>query len=1589
MAQTKTTLSNEQIEQFLQGSDPEKYIVAVESEYHTNNVTLVINDPVKGKHQRVAHYEPFIWFKEDVTKLMYGGSRMKIIEARDKYGVTFKKLRTHNDEGFVPPRMENGYKFIAKCSQSYNRLISFFKDGGIDVFDKENYKMFVLFSPTEQFLIQSGKRLFKGIDDYSDLHRFQFDLETEGLFASKHAITQIGVRDNRGIEHILESIGNTLSDKRDSERENIAKFFRIIDMIKPDIIAGYNSENFDWPYLFDRAERLGMDITELAITLNRISKIKRKSATLKLGSEIEHYNQTHMYGYNILDISHAVRRAMAINSEIKSWGLKYITQYSEIAKPNRVYVAGDKISLIWADKVNQYAFNNTNGDWYKITEKANLKPNYVITTGAYIVQRYLCDDLWETEQIDNLFNQASFLISKILPTTFMRSSTMGTAGQWKLIMSAWSYQNGLAIPETQQKREFTGGLSRLLEIGYAKDVAKLDYAALYPKIQLTWGIFPDLDISGVMRGILTYVVDTRDHFKNLTGSEKKKANKLSDELKKNRSNMTPSEISEVEAKIAEYKSLSNLYDKKQLPLKILANSWFGSYGAPYIFNWGDTDSAEETTCRGRQALRLMVRHFTEKHGFKPLVGDSVTFDTPIYLRNPNNNSIDIIPICELFNEDSKHLDADKLRDYEDKKIEVLTRSGWKKLKYVYRHETNKKIHRVTTKDRLLNVTEDHSLFQNNIEVKPSELKRGDTIDTYEIPSNVDDRISISLDSAYLYGFFLGDGSALCSKRNVNYVSKKTGETKMYKSKRSDWKISNTRLDHLEKLASILENDFNVKPIIKNHLRSSSVYNLVVHDSTFTNLFCNQFYTSYREKRIPKFILNANLEVKKAFINGVFASDGYGDTIETCSDIGMKSQIAMAGISLLLKELNLEYKIKTRSDKQNFISFSLKNRNRDNSSFTDKTKKKSNEVWKNEIIPNNDKNSYVYDISTEDGTFVCGINGIIAHNTDGFNFAFPSNIDDIKYVARGSHWKTTKDAGKELIGLDAVLAEFNENYMEGRMGLDIDDICRSTINFARKNYANDINGKIKLVGNSIKSKKMPVFIEDFLAKAIRMLLDGDGQSFINYYYGYVDKIYNYQIPLVKMANKSRVKTTLSDYRKKASMKNKAGNPMPKQAHMELAILGGLNITLGDTLYYINTGNSKGQGDLKTIDKNKMTKKARDAFFAANGFYPPVDKVTELNCKLIDPAVVEHDFEIIKELELLKKALLAIDGDSDDDKVAIETRIAEIETELHTDEYNVPKYLETFNNKVKPLLVCFNPEVRKNILLSIIKTKDKQTKIVTEKLKERTVYTKQECELVSGMPFNVGDQDSYADLMRMEDKEIKFWDKVDKLPNYMTQDEWDTIRSDYHNRMAKFRAESIEEEKNKLDYLFKRLEVKELSDVTNKGLLTIDIFIIADISTDGLGNLVSRKWGEVLAHVNDIFKYEEDAIRRNHYYNLTNNESVDRYDAWLDYTNQQLVMSGETINIDTDEITLVDATVVAKLLSEKANQGINTNKIKKVAEDDAENDAEDDAEDDAENDGINDESIILEDEFDDTYAERPDGYEPIVISTIEVVDDGWPF
>lgn len=1106
-----SNVSAEAIEKFLEGRDKQKYIVSIEAPYHENKVYLIINDPnKKGKNIEVHRYKPFLWMKHDVSKLIYNGDRYTIRKKMREYGIKIKKLKISNEHGNVPKRLDEGYKFLVTCDFSYNKLLAFFKDGGVDVFDEDTKKLFMRFSPSEQFMIQTGKRLFKGMDDYDDLHRLQYDLETTGLNPLVDSIFQIGIRDNRGFEEVLEIRGDTPKEKRDQEKGAIIKFFMLIDKLKPDLITGYNSENFDWDFLFKRCERLNIDIGFIAKTLSNV-KIRRKHSSIKLGQETEHYDQTYMWGYNIIDISHAVRRAQAINSDIKGWGLKYITKYADAAKPNRVYIQGDRIHSTWADTENDYAFNEEDGDWYRITEERPLKEGYHITTGAKIVYRYLQDDLWETDKVDTIFNQAAFLLAKLLPTSYMRSSTMGTAGTWNLIMAAWSYEKGLGIPDTEPKRDFTGGLSRLLEVGYAKRVIKLDYAALYPNTELTHDIFPELDISGVMKGLLLYIADTRDKYKDL----KNKAEADGD-----------------------FKTAA-IYDKKQLPLKILANSFFGSFGAPYIFNWGDSDCAEETTCRGRQYLRLMVKHFHEKYGFRPLVGD----------------------------------------------------------------------------------------------------------------------------------------------------------------------------------------------------------------------------------------------------------------------------------------------------------------------------------------------------------------------TDGFNFAIPDTVDEIKYTPKGTHRFTEKYAGIEISGTEAVVAEFNELYMIGRMGLDIDDVCKATINFARKNYANEIikgsqtvtveeamelipreevlmrvrdqldsnitfntlkdyydkeitidKTKIKLVGNTIKSNKMPKYIEEFLDKGIRMLLDGNGYDFVQYYYDYVEKIYNYQIPLAKIASKAKVKKTVAEYKRDITKKNKAGNPMPRQAHMELIIENDLNVSLGDVIYYVNTGTMKSHGDLKTIkDKDKKTTSI------------------ELNCKLVDKDILENNPDYIEET------------------------------------YNVPKYLDAFNKRIRPLLVCFEPEIREaekivrgkvkkvdNILIGMIK--DKETKKMV--LEPRKEFTYNECQLIAGKPFEPDDQDDYyEDLMKMEDKEIRFWISVGKTPNNIDPDEWQRTQDDYFKRLEEERNEGIASEKETLNEIFRKLEVKDLRKIVETGKLPVEILMLIELEeVDDKLYFKSRRWDARLCRYEDVFKFQDEAEARQQWYNTVEGST---YDDWLDHKEEYHIMSGNTM------------------------------------------------------------------------------------------------
>ena len=756
-------ISTERVNQFLNGHDPMERIITIECGYDEDEVSIVYVDSKGIKRIRKDAFKPFIWVKNSAATRLFNGDRKQIKSKMRQYGISVKQLITTMTGEAVSDRLESGYKYLfyAKDKMSYSKFQRFFTEGGVPIHERpkkgelvqqQSNREFMGVTPVEQYMIESGKRLFKGYESYNELHRLTFDLETQGLNPQYHRIEQFGIHTNRGFDKILSVEGKTKDELDRNEKRVIEEGLIIMSELKPDIIAGHNSENFDWDFIMVRYEILGGNFESFTSQLfpKAIYK-KEKESVLKLGGEIEYYKPTIIWGFNVLDSLHAARRAQAIDSNMKSSNLKYVTKYLNLKKPNRVYVPGDKITTTWAIKDKEFAFSDTDGDWYRVTDSKPLKDGYELVSGRYIVERYLLDDLWETDKVEDKLNESNFLVGKMLPTTFTRACTMGTAGIWKLIMLAWCYENDLAVPSNAPSRRFTGGLSRLLKTGYVDRVVKLDYNSLYPSIILTWNVSTDIDIMDVMLSFLNYILTQREKYKGLKGEAGAKADEISKRLEEDTS-LTDEERKKLEEEKRYWKAEKSGNDKKQLPLKILANSFFGSYGCPQIFPYGDSYAAEMTTCLGRMSLRLMISHF-KNIGYEPIVGDSFTSDTPLLIKY-DNNLIDIKPISWLIDEENVKTDLfGREYDYSRKNYKVLCRSGWVRPSYIYRHKTTKDIYEVEDSDNVrVDVTEDHSLFND----KKEKIK----------PSTISDDTKLE----YYSGSLLGERVIKCSEKVMKYIA---------------------------------------------------------------------------------------------------------------------------------------------------------------------------------------------------------------------------------------------------------------------------------------------------------------------------------------------------------------------------------------------------------------------------------------------------------------------------------------------------------------------------------------------------------------------------------------------------------------------------------------------------------------------------------------------------------------------------------------------------------------------------------------------------------------------------------------------------
>ncbi len=445
-----------------------------------------------------------------------------------------------------------------------------------------------------------------------------------------------------------------------------------------------------------------------------------------------------------------------------------------------------------------------------------------------------------------------------------------------------------------------------------------------------------------------------------------------------------------------------------------------------------------------------------------------------------------------------------------------------------------------------------------------------------------------------------------------------------------------------------------------------------------------------------------------------------------------------------------------------------------------------------------------------------------------------------------------------------MAEFEDVFLNraynggiNKMGLGIDEYIESSLNLSRKNYADLFpDDSMKFVGNTIKSKKMPKYIEKFLEDNIIHLLKNDGQKFLEGYYDYIQKIYNLQIPLRDIATVGKIKTSIDTYKQSCKQLTAAGTKKSRQAWYELAIKENLNVNMGDSIYYINTGKKKSDSDVKRVThyikvdggiEEDVTKVVERKYNKAKKDTP--DEMRDSNGKWIK----KFDFaqrifgtnNVIERDDLIFNCIL------------LNNDIVEDEEEHYCDdnfEYNVEKYIDMFNKRIKPLLVCFDRDVRTRI--------DENGKevdnILISEPGQRKTFTKEECVLVSGQPYNETDQDTYEDLMTMEDKEIRFWTNVNKVPPFIEEIgmNWEEIKTDYFERQKQLERKEIKEIKEKYDSIIEKMTVSEVKKFLEEGVLPDKLLAIIDEDTKS-NNFLAKGYDVVVGNIRDIIdKYTED-------------------------------------------------------------------------------------------------------------------------------------
>ena len=651
----------------------------------------------------------------------------------------------------------------------------------------------------------------------------------------------------------------------------------------------------------------------------------------------------------------------------------------------------------------------------------------------------------------------------------------------------------------------------ITDLAYAREVFKKNEHELY-KIKFEfngrwirgWSVRHDnkLDTSspdckfGLFPSILKDLFDMRAQLKKKPDG----LNALEHEIEKFKLISKEDFTSELKEKYEDTVFKFNALDSKQKAVKVFMNTFYGVTGnkrSPLFM----LQVAGGITTAGQDNIKKAFR-YVEERDCNVYYGDSVLADTPILLRyteGPMAGMIDIKTIDDIpFEVVEEDVDDDPEINYSDKWVQypqfkphevepirtnkemhwpveglqTWTHKGWKDIRRVIRHKTNKQILRVNTFQGCVDVTEDHSLMTSKLAaLSPKDAKIGDEL-FHLFPSkfsskgkseNVD---AIITETKYcrkcdetkpLYEFYITGKCRKCSwlqnqKRAGmgtfmkvyfseyeyrNNIGKELTEDEawvwgtihadgcMKQYTGSDgthnfWSIDKLDLNHLNKILEILkvtEPFFQFK--IEDARKHSGVYKLKAMGmlKIIVEKYNKLFYDKREYKIVPTCILNGSLKIRQAYCRGFLDGDGWKNDkgiINFCQ----KGKINAQMIYYLLRSVGYNnLNVLTQEYKPDiYWIYSVEKES------TIKIRKifdvgnEMNKTYDEKRGEENPDDGYVYDIETEAGTFQGGVGNLILFNTDSIYLSMPEKV--FEEVDRNYYTEKTKkeDYWKQLVNL---------------------------------------------------------------------------------------------------------------------------------------------------------------------------------------------------------------------------------------------------------------------------------------------------------------------------------------------------------------------------------------------------------------------------------------------------------------------------------------------------------------------------------------------------------------------------------------------